>query len=267
MKQRIITGVIGAIVVVLLLLSPDTVVHAAVGVITLYGLFEMYKALEIHKNIPLLTLNLIFAAVVFAYKWIPTELYAPIVFGYIVLVFVMMLISGNTINFSSVALSSFMLAYIVFTMLHIVLLRYMDNGKYLIYLVLLGACGTDVFAYFVGVLTGKHKLCPKISPKKTIEGAVGGIAGAVICYVCFGLVMQHCFKMDVNYVNLLILGVFSGVLSEIGDLAASMIKRQYEIKDYGHLLPGHGGIMDRLDSIIVIAPLVYYFVKYLPVLG
>ena len=160
-----------------------------------------------------------------------------------------------------------MLAYIVFTMLHIVLVRYMDNGKYLIYLVLLGACGTDIFAYFVGVLTGKHKLCPTISPKKTIEGAIGGVFGAIICFVGFGLVMQHCFKMDVNYVNLLILGAVSGVLSEIGDLAASMIKRQYQIKDYGHLLPGHGGIMDRLDSIIVIAPLVYYFVKYLPVLG
>ena len=88
MKQRIITGVVGAIVVILLLLSPDTVVHAAVGVITLYGLFEMYKALEIHKNIPLLILNLIFAAIVFAYKWISAEFYAPIIFGYIVLVFV-----------------------------------------------------------------------------------------------------------------------------------------------------------------------------------
>ena len=267
MKQRIITGVIGAIAIILLLLASETVIHVAVGIITLYGLFEMYKALNLHKNIPLLILNLLFGVVIFAYKWIPVAFVAPLVFGYIVLVFLMMLISGNTIKFSNVTLSTFMLIYIVFTMLHIVLLRYTPFGKYLIYLVLLGACGTDIFAYFVGVLTGKHKLCPRISPKKTIEGAVGGFFGAIVCAVCFGLVMQYAFKFNVNYVNLLILGAISGVLSEIGDLAASMIKRQYAIKDYGHLLPGHGGIMDRLDSIIFIAPLVYYFVNYLPVLG
>lgn len=267
MKQRIITGVIIAIAVILVLLSPETVVHAAVCIATLYGLFEMYKALNLHNNIPLLVVNFLFAATIFAYKWIPMEVYAPIVFSYVVLVFVMMLISGNTIHFSDVALSSFMLIYIVFTMVHLVLIRYMPYGCYLIFLVILGACGTDSFAYFVGVLTGKHKLCPTISPKKTIEGAIGGVSGAIICFAGFGLVMQFCFKINVNYLNLVILAIVSGVLSEIGDLAASMIKRQYDIKDYGHILPGHGGIMDRLDSIIVIAPLVYYFVKYLPVLG
>ncbi len=267
MKQRIITGVIGAIVVILLLLSPVNVLHVAVGLVTLYGLFEMYKALDLHKNIPLMVLNFIYAVAIFAYKWIPVEWMPALLFLYVVLLFLAMLKSDNTIAFSKVTLSAFMLVYIVFTMLHIVLVRKLPFGQYLIFLVLLGACGTDIFAYFVGVFTGKHKLCPNISPKKTVEGAVGGFLGAILCFAGFGLVVQFAFSAQVNYVNLVILGAISGILSEIGDLAASMIKRQYEIKDYGHLLPGHGGIMDRLDSIIFIAPLVYYFVKHLPILG
>jgi len=145
-------------------------------------------------------------------------------------------------------------------MLHIVTTRQLEAGNLYIFLIFIGAFATDTCAYFVGVLFGKHKLCPKISPKKTIEGAIGGEIGTVILMLAFGYVAGNVANVNVNYLSLGILGVLSGLFSQLGDLTASIIKRQYGVKDYGNLLPGHGGIMDRIDSIVLMAPLVYYFV-------
>ena len=125
----------------------------------------------------------------------------------------------------------------------------------------IGAFATDTFAYFTGVFFGKYKLCPEISPKKTIEGSVGGTVGCIALLMTYGLLLEKTFMVDVSYTKLAVLGVIVSPVSQIGDLTASIIKRKFGIKDYGNLFPGHGGILDRLDSVIAVAPLVYIYLN------
>ena len=122
----------------------------------------------------------------------------------------------------------------------------------------------DSGAYFAGRAFGKRKLCPVISPHKTVEGAVGGVISTVICMVLYGLVLQLAFDYKINYLLCIVYGVLGAVASILGDLTFSVIKRQTGIKDYGNLLPGHGGILDRFDSTSIVAPLVELLVFLIP---
>ena len=110
-------------------------------------------------------------------------------------------------------------------------------------------------AYFTGYFLGKHKLCPKISPKKTIEGSIGGIIGSVVLSALFGY-----FFFERILIHCIIIGIIGGIVSQFGDLTASVFKRKMGIKDYGNLIPGHGGILDRFDSVLFTAPMVYYYI-------
>jgi phosphatidate cytidylyltransferase len=133
----------------------------------------------------------------------------------------------------------------------------LPNGKYLIYLIFLAAFITDAMAYFVGTAIGKHKFAPHISPNKTLEGAIGGVVGGGLGFLVFGYCMEYIFLLEPNYLYLFLFGIISAIVAEIGDLAASAIKRQFSIKDYGDIMPGHGGVMDRFDSVLFVAPFVY----------
>jgi phosphatidate cytidylyltransferase len=152
-------------------------------------------------------------------------------------------------------------SYVVFFLFHLALLAWGIPGKSMwiqgfehpVWLVFLTAYGSDMFAYFTGVLFGRHKLCPKISPKKTVEGGIGGILGSTLFCGAFGY-----FALREHFWVCLVIGILGGAVSQLGDLAASVIKRQLGIKDYGKLIPGHGGILDRFDSVLFTAPLVYY---------
>jgi len=123
-----------------------------------------------------------------------------------------------------------------------------------VWIIVLAAFGTDIFAYFTGKVFGRHKLCPSISPKKTVEGSVGGIIGSVILCGIFGW-----FLIPGGFVNCIIIGVAGSIISQVGDLSASVMKRKIGIKDWGTLIPGHGGVLDRIDSMLFTAPLVFYF--------
>ena len=116
---------------------------------------------------------------------------------------------------------------------------------------------TDTFAYFVGRRFGRHKLMPKTSPKKTIEGSLGGIAGSIIACIIFGLI----FKLPIGV--MVIISLFGSIIAQMGDLIASAIKRYVDIKDYGKIIPGHGGVLDRFDSVLLVAPYVYFLLIYL----
>ena len=132
-----------------------------------------------------------------------------------------------------------------------------DEGIYLIWFVFLASWGSDTCAYCVGVLIGKHKMTPKLSPKKSIEGAVGGVLGAALLFVLYTyFVINRYTTITLSLPFAATLGAVGALVSMIGDLAASAVKRDHDIKDYGKLIPGHGGIMDRFDSVIVAAPIV-----------
>lgn len=154
-------------------------------------------------------------------------------------------------------LTGFGILYVGYFSFHIILI---DQTPYasLIWLVVITAFATDIFAYFTGYLFGKHKLCPSISPKKTIEGAFGGVFGSVVLSVVFILIIQPDLLL-----HGIVMGVLGSVISQFGDLTASIIKRKIGIKDYGDLIPGHGGILDRFDSVLFTAPFIYYYIIWI----
>lgn len=145
--------------------------------------------------------------------------------------------------------------YVVFLSFHVTLVEQIGEYGILVWLIFITAFGTDSMAYFTGYAIGKHKLAPKISPKKTIEGSIGGILGSVLLCGIFGY-----FVVPRLLIHCIIIGVLGGVISQFGDLTASIFKRKMGIKDYGNLIPGHGGILDRFDSVLFTAPMVYYYI-------
>ncbi len=145
--------------------------------------------------------------------------------------------------------------YVVYFSFHVVLVEQAGDASILVWLIVLAAFGSDVSAYFTGMTIGRHKLCPKISPKKTIEGAIGGVVGSILVCGIFGFYFANQYL-----VHCLAIGAIGAVISQCGDLTASIFKRKMGIKDYGNLIPGHGGILDRFDSVLFTAPLIYYYI-------
>lgn len=172
---------------------------------------------------------------------------------------------GVQIGFFHVLVTLFGGIIIPLALSALVELRRMDHGKYLVLLAVLLAFVTDAGAYFVGVFFGKHKGITKVSPNKSVEGYIGGFATGVLFAVLYGLVASKIAGDSVNLLSLGLCGLFGAVATEVGDLAFSFIKRQYGVKDYGHLLPGHGGMLDRFDSMIFCGPVVLFIVQCLPV--
>ena len=152
----------------------------------------------------------------------------------------------------------FGLIYVTMMLSYVFQVRMLEGGQLIVWLIFIGAWGSDTCAYCVGKLIGKHKMPSKLSPNKTIEGCVGGIIGAALIGFLFALAFYR--TQTALWWQFAVVGAVSSVISQIGDLTASAIKRNHDIKDYGTLIPGHGGILDRFDSIIFTAPIVYYLV-------
>lgn len=150
--------------------------------------------------------------------------------------------------------TAFGVFYVVFFLYHVVLVD-QSAAPILTWLIFLAAFGSDIMAYLVGRSLGRHKLCPGISPKKTVEGAVGGLFGSVLLCGLFGW-----FIAPEYFVHCLIIGLLGGAVSQLGDLSASIFKRKMGLKDFGNLIPGHGGVLDRFDSVLFVGPLVYYYI-------
>ena len=161
-------------------------------------------------------------------------------------------------TFETIAYAVFGFVYVPVFMSFVYLTRCLEDGKIIFWLIFISSWVCDTCAYFVGVTLGKHKLAPVLSPKKSIEGSIGGIAGSVIVAFLVGYFIEY--KMlggNNNALIYMIICFFGAIVSQIGDLAASGIKRNHDIKDYGNLIPGHGGILDRFDSVIFVAPVIY----------
>lgn len=144
-------------------------------------------------------------------------------------------------------------------------LRQMDHGKYLVLLAVLLTFATDAGAYFAGVFLGRHRGITKVSPNKSVEGYIGGFISGIVFAILYGVVVGKIDGGSVNLLPLALCGLFGALATEVGDLAFSFIKRQYGVKDFGHLLPGHGGILDRFDSMLFCGPVVLFIVQHLPV--
>lgn len=174
---------------------------------------------------------------------------------------------GSTpIRFYHVMLTLFSGVLIPLGLSALVLLKKMDHGEFWVLFAVLMAFVTDAGAYFVGVFFGKHRGVTRVSPNKSLEGYVGGFAFGVLYAVLYGLAIQTFFQFQVNFLPLVLSGLAGALATELGDLSFSFVKREFGIKDYGHLLPGHGGMLDRFDSMIFCAPMVLFILRAIPVM-
>lgn len=270
MATRIITGFIAACLFIPVCYFSDYVVFPIViGLLCLIGVYEMAKCLGFDKKLVITIPMYIIALGLPIFRYYTPDIFIGKVtssflscslllfFGMLIYVLAYVMLKKNTVDVSEMLTFYAMFVYIVGCFSSIVLVRYGNNGKYLYILVFLGAWVCDTFAYFVGKFFGKHKLIPEISPKKTVEGSIGGIVFTVISFVIFGLIVNLNFEANMSYVKLCIFAVVLSIVSQFGDLIASAIKRHYDIKDYGNLFPGHGGILDRFDGVLLTAPTLF----------
>lgn len=260
MKTRILTGLVLVLILVLILISDGWVIATAVTIVSALGLYEFYKTTGVLQKKALSGLGFLLGLGVALRIYIPSEYYTALAFLALVIMFVIMLKDHTTVGVNDAAMMLFGVVYVPYLLSFITNFTQVEGGYFCLWPIVIGAFATDTFAYFTGVFLGKHKLCPKISPKKTVEGSIGGTVGCMALLLLYGVLVNKYYGQSVNFIKIEILGILIAVVSQIGDLTASIIKRKYGVKDYGTIFPGHGGILDRLDSVITTAPLVYIYV-------
>lgn len=254
-EKRVISAIIAIPLLLLFTLCGGIIFKAGVILITgiaLYEYIKAYKESEYSVIVSVLVIGFIISFVSILIKGIDT--YLPIIF-IITILSMAMPIFNRKYNVISSALTITGYIYIICFFSLLILIRDYSKGNYLIWIVFIIAWCSDTFAYYIGKNFGKTKLCPQVSPKKTVEGSIGGVIGSVLGLLIYAYITKH---VDFSNYQLVLLGAFGSAVSQIGDLSASLIKRFIGIKDYGNIMPGHGGILDRFDSILFTAPVVYY---------
>ncbi|MGI6664018.1 MAG: phosphatidate cytidylyltransferase [Christensenellaceae bacterium] len=260
MLTRIVVGIgIAAVFAALLYLQGIYILI----VFLLFSLIAQYEILRTIKAGDIKTMDapvyLFTLALYPAYHFFAMQGVFALYVATIMSLFIIKVFANNTYDYKSIVFSGFTLLYPQLFMLYFYQVISVGDpavSRMMLLLTVAAASGSDIFAYFVGVLFGKHKLCPDISPNKTVEGAVGGLLGAV--FLTLAVVLLFGEKQVSLYIYL-IAAIFYGILSQFGDLAASITKRYFGVKDFGALLPGHGGVLDRICSLLFTIPAVWYF--------
>lgn len=274
MKTRILSGAaVVAFLLVMLLCTYTPVFSLFLALLSGLAVFEIERVAQV-KNKILMGVSVAFASLLPVLISAGVNLPAPlVVIGYTILLLILMLAQYETTRFEHVAIALFVSMAIPLSLSCMIFLRdiYMvyphaysrADGLLFVLFGISSAWVTDMFAYFVGSKFGKHKMTPKISPKKSWEGAVGGVIGAVVInllvFLVFNLVVKE--RLLLPYWAVILITIALSVISMFGDLSASVIKRNYGAKDFGKLIPGHGGVMDRFDSCIFVLPALYFIVR------
>lgn len=258
---RTISGIVLVLILIVTFVLGGDVLFGFTFIISLIGFFEICRIFKIEKKA--LGVSGYIATIIF---------YAMMRFGfenylmgflvaYLMTLMIIFVIKFPRYETAQVMMAFFGMIYVVIMMSYIYRIRMMEGGAYLVWLIILCSWGCDTFAYLTGMTIGKHKLAPILSPKKSIEGSIGGVVASVGLGVLYAFIFKEQFQIfeyPLIYVGL-ICGVAS-IISQFGDLAASGIKRNYDIKDFGRIIPGHGGILDRFDSVIFSSPVVFFFI-------
>ena len=268
MKQRLITAVIAFFVLLPVLIFSDYFIFPlGRAFCAVLSVWEMFTCVGL-KNAWLFTapMYVIGAAFPFLIRYLPDKsLLAPIALCAAVVwtlyAFTVLIFTHGRYSLEAVFVASLSLFYIFVGFNAILFIHDCEpGGKYLYYVCFLGAWITDIFAYFCGRAFGKHKLIPDVSPKKTVEGSIGGTVFCILVMVIYGIVVEALVpQITANILIFAVAGVFVAVVSQIGDLSMSLIKRRYGVKDYGVIFPGHGGMLDRFDSVIAVAAMLMVF--------
>ena len=268
MKVRIIAAAaLLPLLLVVLIVLPSFFTAVLVGLLCALAAYELLWTTGMVKEIRLVVYTAVMAFLVSIWSYFG-NIYAAALLGVIVFtiaLFAELMFSHEKPSFEKIAVCLAGGLLIPFLLSSLVRLRSGYNGSFYVLIPFLIAFVSDSGAYFVGSFLGKHKLAPQISPKKTIEGVVGGVIAAVVGMLVFCLILQLGFGFSVSYLNSLAYGVIGSLVGVFGDLCFSAIKRQVGIKDYGNLIPGHGGILDRFDSMTMVAPITEALLILLPV--
>jgi len=279
LKERVASGVSLVIFLAAIVVFNSTfpaALNIAIALISVLAVFEIISALGLSKNFVLLVPSLIFSAVIPLLQLVtPQQIQADTLqqaayFLYTVVIFGALILYHKVITFREVGVIYSMSLLIPSALETIVSIRTLGgrHGMFYVIIAIFSAWIADTGAFFAGRRWGKHKLCPNISPKKTVEGVFGGFALNIIAMVVFGYIFHaiyYAYSVEISYVTLVIIGFFGTIMSILGDLSFSLIKRSCHIKDFGEIIPGHGGILDRFDSVIFEAPFVYLLVQFLPI--
>ena len=267
MKTRIISAVVGIIVFILAIgfsFKSTVVLAVALAILNAIGIYEMLYNTKLVSLKPLVFVASGFGASVLLILGFATRL-ESIIFclllylAYIFVVAVASILLHKHLNSAALftLIAAPLMLSVAFACLYLLFVGSTGTKGFQFFFIFLFSWGADTGAYFTGTFLGKHKLAPEISPKKTVEGSIGGIVSAVILSCVCGLIYKYCFNVDVIFSGLCIYAVIFSVFGMIGDLFTSFIKRDCGIKDYGNIMPGHGGVLDRFDSVLFIAPFYY----------
>jgi phosphatidate cytidylyltransferase len=274
MKIRTITAaILLAITVPIMIFSRYVVYPIFLALLALFAVYELLRVMGYHREWWISVPAYMMAVA------LPLESYfvdedgrsgyllavAIVIFAYLLYLMTVAVFSHGRITISKIGEAFTAVTYVVASFTSLTTVRYLTHGMFCFVLVFITAWVTDSMAYVVGSLIGKHKLIPDVSPKKTIEGAIGGLVLTIIACLLYGYIIESVAHVSANYIVLGVIGAILSVVSQIGDLVASLIKREHGVKDYGKLLPGHGGIMDRFDSILAVStPLLVICIIYPP---
>ncbi len=255
MTSRLISTAIGLPLAIFLIIVGGNIFNLFVLLIAMIALYEFYDALK-HKGFePVSYIGYFFVGVLFLILTIDISLIPIYIFFLIIAYLTIMLFFGLSIE--DVSLSILGILYVGMLFGTIILLRQSNYGKIVTFYLLILSWGTDTFAFFIGKLIGKHKLIPQVSPNKTLEGAIGGLIISALLSVIYIVILDLDNIFIPNIFILYIIGLLGSMFSQLGDLAASAIKRSCNIKDFGNIIPGHGGILDRFDGLIFVSSYLY----------
>jgi phosphatidate cytidylyltransferase len=262
-KTRLLSGIILVIAALFLIITGGDVLLISTFVISCIGIYELYRIFHIERESAGAAGYL--AAFIYYVNlkigFIPDIM--MLVLGFLVVLLAIYVFTFPKYKTEQILAAYFGVFYVAVMLSYIYQTRELYMGTYFVWLIFLCSWGSDTCAYCVGKLIGRHKMTPLLSPKKSVEGAVGGVAGAALLTLIYGFALKDRFGGDTATVCIMAaISAVGALISMVGDLAASAIKRNYDIKDYGTLIPGHGGILDRFDSVIFTAPIIYYLVVH-----
>lgn len=258
-KTRLLSGIVLVIAALVLIITGGNLLLVSTLLISYIGMFELYRIFHIEKELPGIV-GYVAATVYYCnlkFCFLPDMM--MFVLGLLILLMFVYVFTYPNYKTEQLLAAFFGVFYVAVMLSYVYQTRMLSMGAYIVWLIFLCSWGCDTCAYCVGVLMGKHKMSPKLSPKKSVEGAVGGVVGAALLTVLYGKVFQNAMGAgDMEVYLMAAISAVGALVSMVGDLTASAIKRNYEIKDYGRLIPGHGGILDRFDSVIFTAPMIYF---------
>lgn len=256
---RLISGIALLLIAIVTIVTGGDLLFALLLIISIIGLMEFYGALKMKRTLLSAAGYLVTICYYLLIKFELFDYYQLLMLGFVILLMGIYVFTFPKYKTEEITAGFFGVFYVSVMLSYIYQTRMLTDGAYIVWLIFLSSWGCDTCAYATGMLFGKHKLAPRLSPKKSIEGAIGGIIGASILGGIYAAVFSSKLTaIDSQIIGYAIICGIGSVIAQIGDLAASAIKRNHNLKDYGKLIPGHGGILDRFDSVIFTAPAIYF---------